>query len=106
MKKCACGFYASYKKLHLDMKGVAVMYGNLKELGIDVPIMLSVEEAHIAYRLSKQFLYGLAKSGKIKAVSAGEKFLLSAESLSDYLRNGSLTDDEPTPTVGGIRRLG
>ena len=57
---------------------------------VDVPVMLTVEEAHSAYKLFRQFLYRLAKSGSISAVRSGNKFLLSAESLSDYLRNGTL----------------
>ena len=86
-----------------ELRSNPVRIGNVT---VDVPVMLSVEEAHSAYRLSKQFLYRLAKSGSIRALRTGNKFLLSAESLSDYLRNGTLLDEKPATPAGGIRPLG
>jgi len=73
---------------------------------IDVPTMLTVEEAHVAYRLSKQFLYRIAKSGKVHAVRVGNKFLLSAESLTYFLRYSTLIDEQETPIAKGVRPLG
>lgn len=87
------------------IKSVSELKEGDKTLNIDVPVMLTVEEAHVMFRLSKQFLYRLAKSGNIRAVRAGNKFLLSAESLSEYLRNGSLTDEQPVQTTRGIRPI-
>lgn len=70
----------------------------------NIPIMLTVEEARTRYRLSKQFLYLLAKSGKVKAVRAGVKILINADSLNNFLCNSILMDEQPA-TMGGIRQL-
>jgi excisionase family DNA binding protein len=71
----------------------------------NVPYMAGIDELYNSYKyLSRQFLYRLAKSGKVKAVKAGNKILINVDSLNDYLRSGDLADESP-PSVAGIRIL-
>jgi excisionase family DNA binding protein len=70
----------------------------------NIPTMLSVEEVRKKFGISKQFTYHLAKSGKVKAIKCGNRFLLNAQSVSDYLNNNTLADEQPAQ-VAGIRKL-
>jgi excisionase family DNA binding protein len=71
---------------------------------VNVPTMLSVEEVHKKFAISKQYTYHLAKSGKVKAIRCGNRFLLNAQSVSDYLNSSTLADEQPAQAAG-IRRL-
>jgi len=71
---------------------------------INVPMMLSVEEVRKKFAISKQYTYHLAKSGKVKAIRCGNRFLLNAQSVSDYLNNNTLTEEKAVQTAG-IRML-
>jgi excisionase family DNA binding protein len=63
---------------------------------------MGVNEAHAHYggALSKQFIYNLAKSGKIKAFRAGKKICLNMDSLNHFLETSTLTDEQPAPVSG------
>ena len=81
--------------------------GNGTGLMVDVPVMLTIDEAHRAYKLSKQHLYQLAKSGKVRGTIAGKnRIYISADSLTEHLRNGSLQDQKEVKAINGIRPLG
>ena len=71
---------------------------------VNVPTMLSVEEVRKKFAISKQYTYHLAKSGKVKAIKCGNRFLLNAQSVSDYLNNSTLADEQ-TVKKTGIRSL-
>jgi excisionase family DNA binding protein len=71
---------------------------------VNVPTMLSVEEVRKKFAISKQYTYHLAKSGKVKAIKCGNRFLLNAQSISDYLNSSTLIDEQSVQ-VAGIRKL-
>jgi excisionase family DNA binding protein len=73
--------------------------------GLNVPIMLSVTEVQKTFGLSKQYVYQLAKTGRVKAIKCGNRFLLNAQSITDYLNSNSIVDEMPVQT-SGIRALG
>jgi excisionase family DNA binding protein len=72
--------------------------------GLDIPVMLTVDEIHEAFKLSRQFIYQLAKSGRVKAVKCGNKILINAQSVCDYLNSSTIEPEKPV-AVGGIRPL-
>jgi hypothetical protein len=72
---------------------------------LDVPVMMKVSEVQKAYGLSKQHIYDLAKSGKVKSIMRGNRFILNAQSVTDYL-NSCTVDKETAPAARGIRPLG
>jgi excisionase family DNA binding protein len=73
---------------------------------IKVPNMAGIEETHSSHPyLSKNFLYQLAKSNKIKAIRVGKKILINVDSLNAYLCTNTLSDESSIVTVGGIRPL-
>jgi excisionase family DNA binding protein len=78
---------------------------NTQNIGFNVPIMLSVVEVQKTFGLSKQYVYQLAKSGAVKAIRCGNRFLLNADSVSQYLNNNTLGDNS-AKSISGIRPLG
>jgi hypothetical protein len=70
-----------------------------------IPIM-GVPEIYEHYerRIAKQWYYNAAKKGIIKAFRSGNRILINADSVDEYLRNNTLTDEQPA-SVGGIRAL-
>jgi hypothetical protein len=72
---------------------------------LDVPVMMKVSEVQKAYGLSRQHVYDLAKSGKVKSIMRGNRFILNAQSVSDYLNNCPI-EKETAPAARGIRPLG
>jgi excisionase family DNA binding protein len=72
---------------------------------LDVPVMMKVSEVQKTYGLSKQHIYDLAKSGKVKSIMRGNRYIINAQSVSDYL-NTCPVDKETAPAARGIRPLG
>lgn len=54
----------------------------------DVPEMLTLREAAKRYRLSYDMLRKMCLTGKIVHVKAGNKFLINAGKLTEYLNGG------------------
>jgi excisionase family DNA binding protein len=72
------------------------------DYGLEIPVMMTVEETYKAFKLSRQFIYGLVKLGKIKAIKSGNRFLINAQSLCDYLNSSTIVEEKPL-AVNGIR---
>lgn len=60
---------------------------------IIVPEMWTITQAREKTGFSRVFLMELIKSGKIKYVKAGKKYIINAESLCEYLTNCDNTSD-------------
>lgn len=50
-----------------------------------LPKMLSITEVIKSTNLSRKYIMDLIESGEIKYIRTGAKYLINAESLSDYL---------------------
>lgn len=51
----------------------------------NLPKMLSITEVTKTTNLSRKYVMDLINEGKIKYIRTGSKYLINAESLSDYL---------------------
>lgn len=72
---------------------------------VEIPRMLSIEDAAKEAGLSKYAVRLLALSGKVAAVRIGKgKIMINLDSLAEYFTNAKLTDTVPDePQKGGIR---
>lgn len=52
--------------------------------GIDIPCMITINEAAQIVKLAKYHIRQLVLQGKVKYVKAGRKYLLNLDSLIDY----------------------
>lgn len=55
---------------------------------IDIPCMITINEAAQIVKLAKYHIRQLVLQGKVKYVKAGRKYLLNLDSLVNYLKNG------------------
>ncbi len=55
---------------------------------IDVPCMITINEAAQIVKLAKYHIRQLVLQDKVKYVKAGRKYLLNLDSLINYLQNG------------------
>lgn len=55
---------------------------------IDIPCMITINEAAQIVKLAKYHIRQLVLQGKVKYVKAGQKYLLNLDSLINYLKNG------------------
>ena len=55
---------------------------------IDVPCMITINEAAQIVKLAKYHIRQLVLQGKVKYIKTGRKYLLNLDSLIDYLKNG------------------
>lgn len=54
------------------------------------PYMMSILESVEVTNLSYEFLRFLCKSGKVKCIKTGNKYMINSESLADFLNNSSI----------------
>ncbi len=54
------------------------------------PYMGSIRETQEVTNLSYEFLRWLCKSGKVKCIKTGNKYMINYESLADFLNNSSI----------------
>ncbi len=55
---------------------------------IDIPCMITINEAAQIVKLAKYHIRQLVMQDKVKYVKAGRKYLLNLDSLINYLQNG------------------
>ena len=55
---------------------------------VTLPMFFSIREAAEKTNLSYEFLRYLCKSGKIKCIRYGRKFMINAGSLVEFIENG------------------
>ena len=55
---------------------------------IDIPCMITINEAAQIVKLAKYHIRQLVLQDKVKYVKAGRKYLLNLDSLINYLQNG------------------
>lgn len=71
---------------------------------LDVPCMVTINEAAQIVKLAKYHIRQLVLQGKIRYVKAGRKYLLNLDSLVNYLKNGD-TEERTENYDKGIRRI-
>ncbi len=55
---------------------------------IDIPCMITINEAAQIVKLAKYHIRQLVLQGKVKYIKTGRKYLLNLDSLINYLQNG------------------
>lgn len=59
-----------------------------------IPRMLTIKQVAMEFGLAEHFVRELAKSGKIICVRAGNKFLINADKLIEFLNTNTLGAEE------------
>lgn len=72
---------------------------------IRYPIMKSVKDAAEIYDLSPAYIRRLCRTGKVRFVNAGHRWLVNLDSLAKYFNEGDPVPAEQGEAVGGIRRV-
>lgn len=75
--------------------------GNL----IRYPVMKTVKDAAAIYGLPPTYIRTLCRTGKIRYVVAGHRWLVNMNSLAQYFERGDPIPAEQGEAVGGIRRV-
>ena len=72
---------------------------------IRFPLMASVIAAAETYGLPPTYIRTLCRTGKIRYVVAGHRWLVNLDSLAKYFNEGDPVPAEQDEAVGGIRRV-
>lgn len=72
---------------------------------IRYPIMKSVKGAAEIYGLSPAYIRRLCRTGKVRFVNAGHRWLVNMDSLARYFEAGDPGPVRQDESVGGIRRV-
>ena len=72
---------------------------------IRYPNMGTVAKAAEIYGISPAYVRRLCKTGKIRYVNAGHRWLVNLDSLALYFDKGAPGPAEQDEAVGGIRRV-
>lgn len=71
---------------------------------IRYPIMKSVKDAAEIYGLSPAYIRRLCRTGKVRFVNAGHRWLVNMDTLPDILKQATPAR-QLDETIGGIRRV-
>lgn len=69
------------------------------------PVMKSVKDAAGIYNLSPAYIRRLCRTGKVRFVNAGHRWLVNMDSLCKYFEAGDPGSVGQDEVVGGIRRV-
>lgn len=72
---------------------------------IRYPVMKSVKDAAEIYGLSPAYVRRLCRTGKVRFVNAGHRWLVNMDSLAKYFNEGDPGPVGQDEAVGGIRRV-
>ena len=72
---------------------------------IRYPVMKTVKDAAAIYGLPPTYIWTLCRTGKIRYVVAGHRWLVNLDSLARYFNEGDPVPAEQDEAVGGIRRV-
>lgn len=72
---------------------------------IRYPNMGTVAKAAEIYGLSPAYIRSLCRTGKVRYVVAGHRWLVNMNSLAQYFNDGDPVPAEQGEAVGGIRRV-
>ena len=72
---------------------------------IRYPVMKTVKDAAVIYGLPPTYIRTLCRTGKIRYVVAGHRWLVNMNSLAQYFERGDPIPAEQGEAVGGIRRV-
>ena len=72
---------------------------------IRYPIMKSVKDAAEIYGLSPAYIRRLCRTGKVRFVNAGHRWLVNMDSLARYFEAGDPDPVDGSQTAEGIRRV-
>lgn len=75
--------------------------GNL----IRYPVMKTVKDAAARFNVTPEYVRKLCRTGKIRYVVAGHRWLVNMNSLAQYFERGDPIPAEQGEAVGGIRRV-
>ena len=73
---------------------------------IHYPNMGTVKKAAEIYGLSPHYIRRLCRTGKIRYVNAGHKWLINLDSLAKYFEQGDPSPADQSQTAHGIRQIG
>lgn len=68
-----------------------------------IPRMLTIKQVAREFGLAEHFVRSLAKSGTIVAVRAGNKFLINADRLIEFLNSNTLGAEEEETLPANFR---
>ena len=69
------------------------------------PVMKGVKDAAAIYNLSPAYIRRLCRTGKVRFVNAGHRWLVNMDSLARYFEAGDPGSVGQDEVVGGIRRV-
>lgn len=72
---------------------------------IRYPIMKSVRDAAEIYGLSPAYVRRLCRTGKVRFVNAGHRWLVNMDSLTRYFEAGDPGPSGQNEAVNGIRQV-
>ena len=72
---------------------------------IRYPVMKTVKDAAATYGLPPTYIRTLCRTGKIRYVVAGHRWLVNMDSLARYFEAGDPVPAEEDEAVRGIRRV-
>lgn len=72
---------------------------------IRYPVMKTVKDAAAIYGLPPTYIWTLCRTGKIRYVVAGHRWLVNKNSLAKYFNEGDPVPAGQDEAVGGIRRV-
>lgn len=72
---------------------------------IRYPVMKTVKDAAAIYNLSPAYIRRLCRTGKVRFVNAGHRWLVNMDSLCKYFEAGDPGSVGQDEVVGGIRRV-
>lgn len=72
---------------------------------IRYPVMKTVKDAAEIYGLSPAYVRRLCRTGKVRFVNAGHRWLVNMDSLTRYFTEGDPGPVGQGEAVGGIRRV-
>lgn len=98
-KYCSyCGYKQSDLKAQLEKRANDFYL----QFGRPMADMRGIKETAEHFHLKRPIIYQLVKSGKVKYVRVGKKFLVNQQSVADYFNNGDNIDSEQ---VSGIKPI-
>ena len=106
----ALGAGKSVETAMTEIGQVVEGYRNTKEVHrmgdlIRYPVMKTVKDAAAIYGLPPTYIRTLCRTGKIRYVVAGHRWLVNMNSLAKYFNEGDPVPAGQDEAVGGIRRV-
>ncbi|WP_294412706.1 helix-turn-helix domain-containing protein [uncultured Ruminococcus sp.] len=83
---------ADLLKTDIDIHSISTQQAKSEQA--QIPIMLTVRETAAKFGIAQHHARQLALTGKVRAVRAGKKILINAQSVVDYFNESTLISSE------------